>query len=84
MSRPWREHPRLCADLGPRLTCKTSIRGPACCDAALARYMRRRTHENGHAPTRAFSMKSGRSAFYQSGIAAIFFSFSRISACCCM
>jgi hypothetical protein len=37
-----------------------------------------------YAPARAFSMKSGRSAFDQSGTADIFFSFSRISACSCM
>ena len=37
-----------------------------------------------YAPARAFSMKSGRSALPQSGIAAIFFSRSRISACSCM
>jgi hypothetical protein len=36
------------------------------------------------APAFAFSMKSGRSALLQSGIAAIFFSFSKISACSCM
>jgi len=34
-------------------------------------------------PARALSMKSGRSAFFQSGIAAIFFSFSSTSACPC-
>ncbi len=36
------------------------------------------------APARAFSIKSGRSAFPQSGMALIFFSRSRISACSCM
>jgi hypothetical protein len=33
---------------------------------------------------RAFSMKSGRSALLQSGMAEIFFSLSRMSACSCM
>jgi hypothetical protein len=42
------------------------------------------TRGENYAPALAFSMKSGRSAFDQSGIAAIFFSFSKISACSCM
>jgi hypothetical protein len=37
-----------------------------------------------YAPALAFSMKSGRSAFFQSGIAEIRLALSRISACSCL
>ena len=49
-----------------------------------AEFLRSRKSAGYHAPARAFSIKSGRSALLQSGMALIFFSRSRISACSCM